>query len=429
VRREDKHEWERRVPLTPDVVADLVRDGIEVVVQPSPIRAFPDAAYREGGARVDEDLSSCKVVFAVKEIPQAMFHPGGAYVFFSHTIKGQAHNMPMLRRLMELGCTLIDYERIVDADNRRLVFFGRHAGLAGMVDTLAVTGQRLASQGIDNPFSSLRLTHRYADLESSRAAMRAVGETIRGGALAERLAPFVVGFAGYGNVSRGAQEIFDELPVETVAPGDLAALASKTAASRNRVFKVVFEEKDLVVPRDPNATFDLGHYYAHGDAYRGVFARSLAHLSVLVNGIYWTPEYPRLVSKADLAALFSGDSPRLVSIGDIGCDIDGAIECTVKATTPAAPAFVYDPASDTIRDGVEGPGVVMMTTDCLPCELSREASLSFTEALRPFVAAIAATDFDADDGIESLPPPVRTAVILWRGELTPPYAYLREHVR
>jgi hypothetical protein len=40
------------------------------------------------------------------------------------------------RRLMDVEATLIDYERVVDEQNRRLIFFGRHAGLAGMVNTL-----------------------------------------------------------------------------------------------------------------------------------------------------------------------------------------------------------------------------------------------------------------------------------------------------
>ena len=66
LRREDKHEYERRVPLTPDAVRRLVEDeGLSVVVQPSPIRVFTDAEYRAAGATVQEDLSACDVVLAV----------------------------------------------------------------------------------------------------------------------------------------------------------------------------------------------------------------------------------------------------------------------------------------------------------------------------------------------------------------------------
>ncbi len=138
VRREDRSRWERRVPVTP-AIARYLRDehGIEVFVQPSPIRVFTEDEFEAHGATVREDLADCPIVFAVKEIPASFFRPGGAYMFFSHVIKGQPYNMPMLRRLMELGCTLIDYEKVIDDQGRRLIFFGRHAGLAGMIETLA----------------------------------------------------------------------------------------------------------------------------------------------------------------------------------------------------------------------------------------------------------------------------------------------------
>src|SRR5262245_26173857 len=97
LRREDKNEWERRVPLTPGHVKTLVQKGIPVFVQPSSIRVFNDDEYREVGATVQEDLSGCSIVFAVKEIPADFFRHAGTYMFFSHTFKGQPYNMPMLR--------------------------------------------------------------------------------------------------------------------------------------------------------------------------------------------------------------------------------------------------------------------------------------------------------------------------------------------
>ena len=120
IRREDKNEWEARVPLTPEHVRQLIaQHGLEFVVQPSKIRAFADEAYAAAGARVAENLADCPLIVAVKEIPRELLEAGKTYVYFSHVIKGQAGNMPMLRRLLELGCQLIDYECIVDDDRRR----------------------------------------------------------------------------------------------------------------------------------------------------------------------------------------------------------------------------------------------------------------------------------------------------------------------
>jgi hypothetical protein len=419
IRREDKHEWEARAPLTPEAVGELVVAGIGVVVQPSITRAFPDAAYAAAGATIAEDMSGCEVVLAVKEVPVAALSPGAAYVFFSHTIKGQPQNMPMLRRMAELGCTLIDYERIVDDEGRRLVFFGRHAGLAGMIDTLWVLGRRLAELGEPSPFCDLRLTHEYEGLAAAEEAVREVGAALRDEPLPASRAPFVVGFSGYGNVSRGAQEIFRLLPHSFVEPGELAALTARAEAPRDHLFGVVFEERHLVEPLE--GSFDKADYFAHPERYRSAFDQHLAHLSVLVNAIYWTDRYPRLVTRDFLRA---GGARRLVAIGDISCDIEGSVECTVKATTPGMPSYIYDPSTGAIRDGWEGPGIAMMTTDCLPCELPREATESFTEALARYVPALASLDRSLSFEVVDLPAPIRRATILWNGELTPDHHHL-----
>ncbi len=418
IRREDKHEWEARVPLTPDAVRALVDLGIEVRVQPSTIRAFDDASYVAAGARVTEDLSGVGAVLAVKEVPIALLEPGGAYVFFSHTIKGQKQNMPLLRKLCELGCTLIDYEKIVDDQGRRLVFFGRHAGLAGMIDTLHVLGQRLAVLGMPSSLSEVKMAHQYDSLAEAEEALRAVGSRFPREPLPAAIAPLIVGFAGYGNVSRGAQHIMQLLPTEPISPDALGALAARENPPRDRLFSVVFEERHLVAPQEPGASFDLQEYYDHPERYRSVFEQHLVNLSVLINAIFWTDKYPRLVRKAFLREHLS--RLRLLAIGDISCDIDGAVECTVKATTPGAPAYVYDPLTDSVRDGVAGSGIVMMTTDTLPCELPRESSTAFTEALMPFVPSLAALG-----ELDALPAPIRRATIVWRGQLTPEFRYLQ----
>ena len=428
IRREDKHDSERRVPLTPEAVRTLVDEGIAVVVQPSPIRAFDDDAYASAGASVDEDLSGCDVVFAVKEIPAELFRPGVAYVFFSHTIKGQPHNMPMLRRLMECGATLIDYEKITDDEGRRLVFFGRHAGLAGMVDTLAVAGRRLEALGTPTVLSELRLAHEYQDLEMAKDAVIAVGARLAQEPLPASLSPFVIGFCGYGNVSRGAQEIAHLLPHDEVTPEQLAGLVSRPSLPRDRIFTVVFEERHLVERQD-GAPFELQDYYDHPDRYRSTFGRHATSLSVLVNAIYWTEAYPRLLTKAQLREWHAANALRLLVVGDISCDIDGAIECTTRATTPDAPAYVYDPSTGNENDGVDGDGIVMMTTDCLPCELPRESSSAFTSALLPFAKGIAEARLSAETLAESgLPDPIARACIVWRGALTEPFVYLADYL-
>jgi alpha-aminoadipic semialdehyde synthase len=213
IRREDKSDWERRAPLTPEHVRRLAGDGIDIHVQRSAKRAFADDDYAGAGARLGDDLDGCRVVMGVKEIPPDELRSDTTYLFFSHTTKGQPHNMPMLRRLIELGATLIDYENVVDDRGLRLIFFGRHAGYAGMIDGLWALGRRLELEGHTTPFAELRPAHAYADLDEARAAIAAAGERIRDRGLPETLHPLVFGITGTGNVSSGEREILDGLPV------------------------------------------------------------------------------------------------------------------------------------------------------------------------------------------------------------------------
>jgi saccharopine dehydrogenase (NAD+, L-lysine-forming) len=402
--------------------------GLEFVVQPSNLRTFDDAEFREVGAEVGDDLSACPIVLGIKEIPGPAFLPGHTYVFFSHVIKGQLHNMPMLARMMELGCSLIDYEKMTDDAGRRLVFFGRYAGIAGIVDTLAGLGRRLAAQGTETPFSRVCPAHEYGRVDLARAALAEVGRDIVEQGLPAELSPFVVGVTGYGHVAKGVWEMLDALAATEVEPVDLPALA--VPGDRHAAYRVMFREEHLVEPKEVGHRFDLKEYFARPELYRSRFEDHLSHLSVLTNCIYWDARYPRLVTKEWLKQAFaSGHRPKLAAIGDVSCDIEGSIEATVKATEPGEPFFVYEPGDGLVRDGVEGDGMLLMAVDNLPCELPFDSSREFGVALMPFVPVIAHTDFGLPLEKLDLPGPIRRALILHRGRLTPDYQYLEKYLK
>jgi saccharopine dehydrogenase (NAD+, L-lysine forming) len=430
VRREDKSRWERRVPLVPGDVKALREAGVQAVVQTSSTRVFTDEEFRRAGVPVQAELSDCDVIIGIKEIPPARLEAGKTYLCFPHVIKGQPANMPMLRRLVDLKATLIDYERIVDATNRRLIFFGRHAGLAGMINSLWALGRRLDVEGIASPFSRLRQARHYADLSEAREEIRGVAARIKAEGVPASIHPLVVGVTGYGNVSRGAQEILDILPVSALSPEELETSVRDGSLSSRTVYKVVFEESDLVEPLESGQPFDLDEYYRTGkEGYRSVFGRYVENLSVLVNCIYWDHRFPRLFTLDDARRLWTaGRRPKLTVIGDISCDVNGSIECTVKATDPGHPVYVFEPATGEARDGFEGRGPVMMAVDILPAELPRESSADFSRVLRRFLPEMACADFSKGFGALVLPPEIKRAVIVHRGELTPDYAYLNSFI-
>jgi len=429
IRREDKNEWEKRVPLVPDDVRWLKeKHGIRIIVQPSKIRIFSDEDFRSAGAEISEDLTEASVILAVKEIPAALFEKNKTYVFFSHTIKGQAYNMQMLKTMTNLQCNLIDYERVLDEKNQRLIFFGRYAGLAGMLDTMHAFGQKLQARGMVTPFAKIRQAYQYDSLEQAKAEITAIGKEIDEHGFPSELCPLVVGFAGYGNVSRGAQEIFDLLPYKILSAEAMVEMFENFSNDNLNLYKVVFSEDDLV--RAKQGTFDLQEYYSHPEKYESKFENYLPLLSILVNCIYWTEKYPRLVSKRYLKdRTILESSLRLQVIGDISCDIDGSIEITRKATKPDNAYYTYFAENDRFEDGVQPLGVTVMAVDNLPCEFPRESSVEFSAVLRDFVPEIAAADFGRGPENLHLPIPIKKALVLHRGDFGPEYQYMKNFLK
>jgi alanine dehydrogenase len=431
IRQENKDLTERRAALTPKQVKKLVEiERIRVIVEPADWRIFSDEQFREAGAEISSDLSECNIIFGVKEIPLKDLMPGMVYCFFSHTIKGQSYNMPMLKRMLDLRNTLLDYELVTNEKGKRLIFFGNYAGYAGMVDSLWALGLRLQSEGIPNPFLKISQTNRYENLAQIKNVLEDVAAHIKKEGLPEEITPLICGFSGYGQVSHGAQQMYDILPVEQLQPSQLEYFFRNKSWSRNKVYKVEFREEDLVQPKDTGSSFDLQEYYDHPEKYKSIFERYLPYLTILINGIYWEPRYPRLVTLDYLKSRFKTEpQPCLRIIGDITCDVEGSIECTVKATNSRNPIYIYNPLNNSVRDGYEGQGVVILAVDKLPSELPLEASRTFGKDLFQFVPALARADFRQSPERIVMPEEFRRAIIAHQGQLTPKFKYLGELIR
>jgi len=420
---------ERRAPLTPKHVEKLIKHyKLDVVVETSPKRIFKDEEYIKAGAKISNDLRKCSVIFGVKEIPDAYFEKDKTYVLFSHVIKGQKKNMGMLQKMMELKCNLIDYEKIIDEQNKRLIFFGKYAGFAGMINSLWSLGLRLKEQGIETPFLKIKQARSYHSLEQARNAISEVGQYIAENGFSKELRPFVIGFTGYGNVSSGAQEILGLLPVKEISPEKLLSLKERDKLPNNIVYKVIFKEKHLSSPIDKEKEFELQDYYANPEGYKNQFEKYVPHLTALINCMYWEKRFPKLITKEYLEKLYKKGNPKLTVIGDITCDVNGSIESTVKSTEIEDPIFVYNPFSNEISMGCKGQGIQVMAVDILPSELPRDSSNGFGDVLVNYVKPIAIADYDLPFEELDLPRAIKKALILHKGELTNDFKYLQQYL-
>lgn len=451
IRREDASIWERRAPLAPYHVERLAKRGVRVLVQPSNRRAYPLQSYVRAGAEAREDISEAPVILGVKQVPVDQLLPGKTYCFFSHTIKAQRDNMPLLDSVLDKNIRLIDYERMVDEREQRVVAFGKYAGYAGMINILHGLGLRLLALGHHTPFMHIGPAHNYRNRGNAKQAIRDAGYEIALGKMPRSIGPLTFVFTGSGNVSQGAQEMFAELPVEYVDPADLREVAER--GSTSKVYGTVVTRADHLVRKksaperaDKSERVDFDEYNQHPDRYYSTFSSKIApYASVIVNGVYWPPNAPRLLTIPDAKRLQQPVAPpqlataqqqsigspclphRLVAICDISADPGGSIEFMQDCTTIDNPFCLYDAERNTNSEqSFAGDGILICSIDNMPTQLPLESTDMFGDLLFPYIMDIAASDASRPVDEESFSGVVQSAIIASNGALRPNYEYIQQ---
>ncbi|CAH1245440.1 AASS [Branchiostoma lanceolatum] len=453
IRREDYNTWEGRAPLCPAHVQQLVAKGVTVLVQPASKRAYSGKEYQAAGAHIREDLSEASVILGVKTAPPGELLPNKTYAFFSHTIKAQEANMPMLDAILEKNIRIFDYEMMLDEAGVSPVAgaMGRLAGISGMINILHAMGTRLLALGHHTPFLRIGLTHSYRNIEMCRQAVRDCGYDIALGRMPESIGPLTFLFTGSGYVSKGAQEMLKELPVKFVDPTELRDVCA--SGDTTRVYAAVLSRQHHLRQRE-SGRYDEKEYTAHPENYVSIFAEQFApYVSCLVNGMYWPAAGPRLLTNADLQGLLGnsmvangvpnggpnevpgctsggpGYPPlpqRLIAVSDISADEGGSLEFMTECTSMDSPFEVSDGTKSV--PGILGDGVVVCSVDNLPAQLPREATDIFGSQLLPYVWEMlhSMTEVPFESQAHLFSKTLQDATIASNGKLRPKYEYISE---
>lgn len=143
----------------------------------------------------------------MKEVPIANLIPGKTYFFFSHVIKAQEYNMPLLDSMLENNIRMIDYECIREIAKKegdipnRLVAFGRYAGIAGAFDFFRGIGEFMLQKKLQTPFIFLGSTYMYEDYDAMKNALASVGRNIAKSGTPKQYSPMVFAVTGTGRVA------------------------------------------------------------------------------------------------------------------------------------------------------------------------------------------------------------------------------------
>jgi alpha-aminoadipic semialdehyde synthase len=339
----------------------------------------------------------------------------------------------MLKTLVENRATLIDYELIRDdKDNRLITAFTYNAGYAGMVDTLWTLGKRLKLSGISNPFEAIPQAVEGQDLLRVKNILKKVGHKIEVDGTPADLPPIIICFLGKGKTAHGAREIFDILPHENITLKELEKTFKQ--GSRKKAYALQLRTDEIYRLRKKYES-ESGHYeklilsekrrfYKDNPEYfRSNLDKVLAYVTVLMNCVVWSPEYPRSVTKELMKNIYS-QHKTLVAIGDITCDPNGSIEFS-KETWIDDPVYIYNPHTGEINNGFDGDGIAVMAVTNLPCEFSTDASSQFSEDIYPLLKSIVSANYVGRMRDSNLPDEIKRAVILWKGKFAPDFEYMK----
>lgn len=391
--REGKTPPDFRTPLTPMQCREVARRfNVEVVVQSSAVRRYEDQEYTACEIQVVQDVSDCDLLLGVKEVPVDALIADKTYMFFSHTIKKQPYNAKLLRAILDRRIRLIDYETLVDKQRKRLIGFGRYAGIVGAYEGFRAFGKKHNLFELKSPLEC----HDRSEME----------QQLEGIHLPQHMRIVLTGF---GRVGNGAEEIMKLLPIRKV---------SESAFLNDTFNEPVYTHLDTgdYYAHKTRGTFDKQDFYSNPDHYTSTLADTVKSADLYVACHLWAATNPILLTKESMA------SPdwKCKVIADISCDVQGPIPSTLRASTIASPMYGYLPSSGEEVAWEHPDAICVMAIDNLPCELPRDASEDFGEML---MNSILPQFFNQDEG-----------EILWRasettlhGELTPHFEYLKAY--
>lgn len=391
--KERKTPPDRRVVFSPSELL-LVKNqfpNAEFKVESSDIRVFTDAEYINSGIEVSENMDDCDVLIGVKEVPVEALIPNKKYFFFSHTIKKQTYNRDLLQACIDKNIELYDHETVVDANNTRLIGFGRYAGIVGAYNGIRAFGLKFEIFSLPK-----------AETLANQAALITQLKKIF-------LPPIKIVLSGKGKVAFGAKEMLDGMKIKEVSVSDYL---SKT---------YTYPVYTMIDVQDYNSdmsgvAFNKSKFYSNPEHFISNFERFATVSDIFMAGHFYGNGAPEILTQDMLAA----PTCKIKVVADISCDIAGPIACTLRASTIANPNYGYLPSEHKEVDMFHPSAIVVMAVDNLPCELPKDASEGFGEM---FLEHVIPAFFNGDaSGV------LARAKITENGKLTPRFDYLQSYL-
>ena len=395
--RESRND-ENRTPLVPEHIKKYKESNpnINFIIQPSNSRCFSDEEYELCGAKINENLNECSIIFGVKEIDPNILINNRTYLFFSHTFKinKQQKNIEknkkdLLLSILNKKITLIDYENIRGKNGTRCLGFGRFAGIVGCYNTLNLLLKVLGKQSLASAYKINdyeRLVLNLKNLYFPKTKILVTGD---------------------GRVAKGVIELLNQTNIKAVSKKDFLEKKFDQPIFCN------LETKDYVT-NNSSTNFNLEHFINNPQDYSSSALQYLKETNILISAHYWDPSSPKIFENEDLK-----DLQNLKIVGDITCDINGSVPTTIRSTTIEKPNYWIE--RNNLKEIDENnDGIAVMAVDNLPSELPRDSSTEFSEGIINEVLPFLLKE---DDGR------ILNGTITTDGSFLEKYNYLNDYIR
>jgi hypothetical protein len=363
-------------------------NGVEIIVQSSNNRCFSDTEYSRAGISVVDDISHCNILLGIKEVPINDLIEDKTYLFFSHTKKLQAYNQLLFHAMMDKRITLIDYECLEHEDGQRILGFGFFAGIVGAHNGMMCYGNRTKQFNLNRVFKVKdyrELIHTYFGL---------------------KLPPVRIAVTGSGRVAHGITEIMNLMDVQEVEPDEYLERKFTYPVYVHLKGNELYTHKSL-------KTYKREHFHEHADEYRSRFLPYTHCTDILLNGVYWDTDVPRLFEQEDITESFS-----IQTIADITDDKNGSVPINIGDQDINNPVYGIDKKTLNKTAPYLPDSIDVMAVGNLPNELPRDASRFFGEQLIKHVLP------DLMNGSNTT---IEHATILQKGKLTNHFNYMSEY--
>lgn len=391
--REDKVPADNRVALTPSQCKWLQNQfsDIKIVVQSSFNRCYSNKEYQMAGVTISDDIQGCDILLGIKEVPAEKLLENKTYLFFSHTKKLQPNNQKMFQTIIQKKSTLIDYECLEHEDGTRIIGFGFFAGIVGAHNGIMCYGERTGLFHLERVYkqrSFRELIHSYFGL---------------------KLPNLKIAVTGSGRVAHGVLEIMNLMGIHEVEPDQYL--------SREFQYPVYVQLKgaDLYAHKE-KGTYSRDHFHDFPEQYTSIFKPYLAQTDILMNGVYWDKQIPRLFEKKDVTQ----PSFRIKTISDITDDIHGSIPINYGDQDIFNPVYGVDRTTLEKTAPYLPHSTDIIAVGNLPNELPRDASRYFGEQLIKHILP-KLLQLEPDDGT------LKRATLIQKGEITSGYSFMKEY--